>query len=141
MRKVLVTGAAGFIGSHMCDLLLKKKLFVYGLDNITGGNLRNINHLKKNKNFKFIKYDLLSDLSKKNFLLVDYIVHFAGIGDIVPSIENPKTYMLNNFNATLNLLENLDFKKVKKFVYAASSSCYGLSKTPTKEDAKISPMY
>ena len=141
MKKVLVTGAAGFIGSHMCDLLIKKKYYVYGLDNLSGGYLKNIDHLKYEKNFKFYKYDLLSNLSKKNFLSVDYVIHFAGIGDIVPSIENPKKYMLNNFNGTLNLLENLNFKKIKKFVYAASSSCYGVAKTPTKENFDISPLY
>jgi UDP-glucose 4-epimerase len=141
-KKVLVTGAAGFIGSHMCDLLLsKKKYHVFALDNLSGGNLKNINHLKNNKNFKFIKKDLLSNYQNKYFLNVDYVIHFAGIGDIVPSIENPKKYILNNFNATLNLLNNLNFSRIKKFVYAASSSCYGITKTPTNENQKINPIY
>ena len=139
--KVLVTGAAGFIGSHMCDLLLREKYFVFGLDNLSRGKMKNLEHLKKNKDFKFIKCDLLSNLNKKLFLSVDYVIHFAGIADIVPSIEDPKKYMLNNFNGTLNLLENLNFNKIKKFVYAASSSCYGLAKIPTNENSKISTMY
>jgi len=83
----------------------------------------------------------LSNLNKKLFLSVDYVIHFAGVADIVHSIEDPKKYMLNNFNGTLNLLENLNFNKVKNFVYAASSSCYGLAKIPTNENSKISTMY
>ncbi len=141
IKKVLVTGAAGFIGSHMCDYLIKKNFFVYGFDNLKNGNKKNIIHLKKNRNFKFVKFDLLDRLNKKTFLNVDYVLHFAGIGDIVPSIDYPKKYMLNNFNGTLNLLSHLNFKKVKKFVYAASSSCYGLAKTPTNEKNEISTLY
>jgi UDP-glucose 4-epimerase len=83
----------------------------------------------------------LDNLKNKSFLNVDYVIHFAGIGDIVPSIENPKKYILNNFNATLNLLEALNFLKIKKFVYAASSSCYGIAQTPTDENHTINPMH
>ena len=65
----------------------------------------------------------------------------AGKGDIVPSIENPTEYLRTNVIGTTKVLENCRNKKLKKFVYAASSSCYGLAKTPTNENHKISPQY
>lgn len=140
-KKVLVTGAAGFIGSHMCEFLLKKNFKVVGIDNFSGGNKKNIKKFLNNTNFKFCKFDLLTDKYKSNIFEVDYAIHFAGIGDIVPSIEFPIKYIDNNFNGTKNLLSYLNFKKVKKLVYAASSSCYGLAKTPTKENCQISTMH
>ncbi len=142
MKSFLVTGAAGFIGSHVCELLIKKRCKVIGIDNLTGGRLSNLNHLIKNKNFSFLKIDILKIKKLKNFLNdFDYVIHLAGIGDIVPSIEQPKKYLMNNVIGTVNLLELIRGKKIKKFVYAASSSCYGIARTPTKETAKIDPKY
>ena len=143
MKKiVLITGVAGFIGSHTAELFLKKGFKVHGIDNFASGTRKNLIHLFKNKNFKFLKLDLKKVNKKLKFINdCNYVVHFAGLGDIVPSIEFPKKYILNNFNSTLNLLNILEPKKVKKFVYAASSSCYGLAKTPTNEKTKIDPMY
>ena len=139
---VLISGGAGFIGSHTVDLFLSKGFKVKCIDNLAGGNENNISHLKKNKNFFFEKADILN-LSKLKSFLNDchYVVHFAGIGDIVPSIENPKKYVENNVNGTLNLIQNLNLKKIKKFTYAASSSCYGIAKTPTKETHPIQTLY
>lgn len=75
------------------------------------------------------------------FKEVDYVFHFAGIGDIVPSIENPEKYISNNVIGTLRILECVRHSKIKKFVYAASSSCYGIAKTPTDEKHPINPLY
>lgn len=141
-KVVLITGGAGFIGSHTVDLFLRKGFTVKCIDNLSGGNRNNISHLSKNKNFIFERGDIINSHKFKSFIKnTDYVVHFAGIGDIVPSIENPKKYFENNVNGTLNLINNLDIKKIKKFTYAASSSCYGLANTPTSENHPIQTLY
>lgn len=141
-KTVLITGGAGFIGSHAVDLFIANGYKVRCIDNLAGGNLKNISHLKNEKNFNFEKGDILKLDKFKNFIKeCEYVIHFAGIGDIVPSIENPKKYIENNANGTLNLINSLSINKVKKFVYAASSSCYGLAKTPTREDHPIQTLY
>lgn len=138
----IVTGGAGFIGSHLVDLLLKKKYEVRVIDNFLGGRLQNLEHNKNNKKLKFKKIDINKIFYKdKIFKNVKYIFHLAGIGDIVPSIENPSKYMFSNVQGTVNLLEAARFTKVKKFVYAASSSCYGICNKRTSENEKINPQY
>ena len=138
----LVTGGAGFIGSHLVDLLLKKNFKVRVVDNLSGGRLENINQHRNNKNFLFKKLDINEmSINEKIFKDASYILHLAGKGDIIPSIENPLNYMMTNVIGTTKVLENCRNQKIKKFVYAASSSCYGLAKTPTNEDHKISPEY
>ena len=145
MKKKLVavvTGGAGFIGSHMVDLLIKKNFIVRSIDNLVGGHKKNLFQHNKNKKFFLIKKDICK--IKKNdpiFKGVDYVFHFAGIGDIVPSIDNPTSYFETNVQGTVKVLEACRYNKVKKFIYAASSSCYGLAKVPTKEDHEISPQY
>ena len=141
-KRVLITGGAGFIGSHTVDNFLKKGFKVRAIDNLVGGNLKNIEHLKNNKNFQFEKQDILKlDKVRKFISECEYVVHFAGIGDIVPSIKYPKKYFENNVLGTVKVLDFLDPKKIKKFVYAASSSCYGKAKTPTDENHIINPLY
>jgi UDP-glucose 4-epimerase len=141
-KRVLITGGAGFIGSHTVDNFLKKGFNVRVIDNLVGGNLKNIEHLKNNKNFQFEKQDILKlDKVRKFISECEYVVHFAGIGDIVPSIKYPKKYFENNVLGTVKLLDILNPKKIKKFVYAASSSCYGKAKTPTDENHLINPLY
>jgi UDP-glucose 4-epimerase len=141
-NKILITGAAGFIGSHAVDLFLKKNFIVHGLDNLSSGNLKNLYHHNNNKNFKFEKIDLLNLKSNCNFIKeCNIIIHFAGSGDIVPSIKYPKFYFANNVTSTINLIDQVYQKKINKFVYAASSSCYGFAKTPTDESHPIAPMY
>ena len=138
MKTVLITGGAGFIGSHTVDNFLKKGFRVKVIDNLTGGREQNIIQHKNNKNLLFEMKDIRKIKPNWSFLKdVEYVIHFAGIGDIVPSINNPKKYISNNFGGTLNLLEAFRGKKIKKFVYAASSSCYGLAKTPTDENHTI----
>lgn len=138
----LVTGCAGFIGSHMVDFLLKKKHVVFGIDNLNSGKIKNLKNAKINKNFLFIKGDLNKIFDSKNIIKkikkIDYVYHFAGHGELIPSIERPLEYFKNNAYNTVKLL---DFVKnnydVKKFVYAASSSCYGVVNGRTNEEDKI----
>ena len=114
----LVTGGAGFIGSHLVDLLIKKNFEVRVIDNLSGGNIKNIKHHKNNKNFKFKKIDI--NKMKKNekfFNKVNFIFHLAGKGDIVPSIENPVSYMSTNIMGTVKVLENCRNKNQTDYKY------------------------
>jgi len=142
MKIALVTGGAGFIGSHLVDLLLKKNYEVRVIDNLTGGRLDNLKNHKNNKNLKFKKMDINNISSKEIFFKeVKYVFHLAGIGDIVPSIENPSEYMRTNVQGTINVLEAARASNISKFVYAASSSCYGICNKRTTEKEKINPQY
>lgn len=142
MKISVVTGCAGFIGSHLTDYLLSKNIIVYGIDNLVTGNLNNINSAKKNRNFYFIKKEITNKNIFKNIKKIDYVFHLAGMADIVPSIENPLIYHDANVNGTLNILEQLKKYKIKKLVYAGSSSCYGPSPSvPTSEKNQINCAY
>ena len=141
-KKAVVTGGAGFIGSHLVDTLLKKNIMVEVIDNLSTGRIENLSHVKKEIRFHNL------DLSLKNNLLseivndADYIFHLASLADIVPSIKHPEVYFKANVEGTLNLLNSINIDRIKKFVYAASSSCYGLAKViPTPETADIIPEY
>jgi len=138
----IVTGGAGFIGSHMVDNLLSHGYRVRAVDNLSGGHEKNIAHLRNNTDFSFERADI-RDLNPGNSVFGDarYVFHFAGIGDIVPSIEQPLEYLSVNVQGTAHVLECARRAKVEKFVYAASSSCYGLAATPTREDHPIAPQY
>jgi len=138
----LVTGGAGFIGSHMVDLLLDRGFSVRVIDSLISGRLENIAHHLDNDSFTLEERDIRAYVPGDSFFRgVQYIFHFAGIGDIVPSIERPMEYMSVNTLGTVNILECAREAKVQKFVYAASSSCYGLAKTPTKESDAIDTKY
>jgi UDP-glucose 4-epimerase len=139
----VVTGGAGFIGSHMVDLLLEEGHEVRVIDNLCGGRLRNLDHVKENPKLKVEVRDIREvQPDDALFAGVNYVFHFAGIGDIVPSIERPIDYMDTNVQGTVRILEAARHAGVKKFVYAASSSCFGLAEqVPTPEGAKISPQY
>ncbi len=138
----VVTGGAGFIGSHMVDLLLSKKYQVNVIDNLMGGHKSNLRHNKKNPNLKFQKININKlDKNHKFFKNARFVFHFAGIGDIVPSIENPTNYMETNVQGTIKVLEAARFNNIKKFVYAASSSCYGIKSSRLKEKEKTDPQY
>ncbi len=141
-KRFVVTGGAGFIGSHTVDLLLDEGHKVNIVDNFSGGHEKNIIHHKKNKNLRIFNLDI-TELDKENnaFKNADFVIHFAGIGDIVPSIEKPLDYMKVNVIGTVNVLECCKFHKVKKVIYAASSSCYGVADTPTDEDHQINTEY
>ncbi len=138
MKIAIVTGAAGFIGSHMVEFLLNKNFYVYGIDNLSNGKKDNLNNVIKKKKFKFIKKDITKQISPKIFKKkINYIFHFAGLGDVVPSIENPIQYITNNIVGTGNLLELGKHLKINKFIYAASSSCYGINNKKINENEKI----
>jgi len=142
MRTAVVTGGAGFIGSHMVDLLLNEGFEVRVIDNLVTGRLENVAHHQGNPRLVFHRADIC-DLPDGSSLFdrAELVFHFGGIGDIVPSIERPLDYMRANVNGTLAVLEESRRAGVKKFVYAASSSCYGLASVPTPEDAPIRPEY
>jgi UDP-glucose 4-epimerase len=138
----VVTGGAGFIGGHMVDLLIKEGYRVHAIDNLVGGTLQNLEHHRGNPDLVFEKLDIRNiEANNAIFKNASYVFHFAGIGDIVPSIDHPVEYMSVNVQGTVRVLEAARYAKVKKLVYAASSSCYGLAKTPTDENAPISPEY
>jgi UDP-glucose 4-epimerase len=138
----VVTGGAGFIGSHMVDVLLEHGYRVRVIDNLTGGRESNLAHLSNNADLCFEARDIL-DLAPEDTLFsgANQVFHFAGIGDIVPSIEQPTAYMDVNVQGTVRVLECCRHSRVERTVYAASSSCYGLAATPTREDHPIAPQY
>tara|TARA_E500000178_G_scaffold342622_1_gene388133 strand:- start:1116 stop:2021 length:906 start_codon:yes stop_codon:yes gene_type:complete len=135
--KSIVTGGAGFVGSNLTEHLLKIGHKVVVLDNFISGKKKNLpNH---NKNLKIIKIDISSSKNlDKYFIKADYVFHLAGLAEIIPSIKNPKKYFINNVIGTLNVVEAAKKVKIKKLIYAASSSCYGSPKKfPTSENDKI----
>lgn len=139
--KVIILGGAGFIGSHLTDFLLKKKYKITVIDNLSTGRINNIKHIKKK--IKFIKADI-SKIGKweSAFKNSTYVFHLAALADIVPSIDNPEKYFHSNVTGTLNVLQACRKFKIKKLLYAASSSCYGIPKNyPTKETEKINPKF
>jgi UDP-glucose 4-epimerase len=138
----VATGGAGFIGSHMVDLLLSSGYHVRVIDNLSSGRESNLEHHRGNANLEFNNEDI-RDLKKNSSIFTNarYVFHFAGIGDIIPSIEKPIDYMSINIQGTVHVLECARFSGIEKIVYAASSSCYGLAKTPTREDHPINPQY
>jgi UDP-glucose 4-epimerase len=141
--KVLITGGSGFIGSHLSDLLIKLGHEVTVIDNLSNGRIENISHLLDNKKFNFFKLDITSlDSIKPIFNKIDWVFHLAGMADIVPSIEMPKDYYECNVTGTFNILEAARFANVKRIVYAASSSSYGIpDEYPTPETAEIRAQY
>ncbi len=143
-RKVLavVTGGAGFIGSHMVDALLERSFSVRAVDNLVGGREENLAHHAGNPDLVFERRDVRSFAPDDAlFHGATYVFHFAGVGDIVPSIERPLEYMSTNVQGTVHMLECARHARVAKFVYAASSSCYGLASVPTREDHPIDAGY
>jgi UDP-glucose 4-epimerase len=141
-KTAVVTGGAGFIGSHMVDLLVERGYAVRIIDNLVGGREANIARHATNPDVVFEQSDIRAyQPGHSLFAGVDCVIHFAGIGDIVPSIERPTEYMSVNVQGTVHMLECARQAGVRKFVYAASSSCYGLAATPTREDHPIAPQY
>ena len=139
-RTSIVTGGAGFIGSHMVDLLLANGHRVRVVDNLVGGREANLAQHGNEPRLMLERRDIRRlDSDDALFRGADFVFHFAGIGDIVPSIERPIDYMDTNVQGTVHVLECARAAKVRKFVYAASSSCYGLATVPTREDHPIAP--
>ncbi|MCF6341091.1 MAG: SDR family oxidoreductase [Sulfurimonas sp.] len=141
--KAIVTGGAGFIGSHMVDLLVSNNYEVLVIDNLANGRLDNIEQHKGK--IEFVQVDIGDYNSEIDsyFEDVDYVFHYAALADIVPSINNPIKYHKANVDGTIRVLEAAKkSKNLKKFVYAASSSCYGIPEIyPTPESSPIAPEY
>ena len=138
----VVTGGAGFIGSHMVDLLVARGFAVRVIDNLVGGRRENLAQHAKTADLVLEERDVRAYAPDDPlFKGAQYVFHFAGIGDIVPSIERPLEYLSANVQGTAHMLECARAAKAEKFVYAASSSCYGLADVPTREDHKIAPQY
>jgi UDP-glucose 4-epimerase len=138
----VVTGGAGFIGSHMVDLLAERGYEVRVIDSLVGGREANLAHHSGNSRVKAEYRDIRAfEPGDSLFAGARYVFHFAGIGDIVPSIEQPAEYMSANVQGTVCMLECARQAGAAKFVYAASSSCYGLASVPTTEEHPIAPQY
>ncbi|MDD5595270.1 MAG: SDR family NAD(P)-dependent oxidoreductase, partial [Candidatus Omnitrophica bacterium] len=140
MKKILVTGGAGFIGSHIVEALVKKKYAVRVLDNFSSGKLKNLSAVSG-------KIDLLkADIRSKNACLkatkgVDVVLHQAALRSVPKSLHNPREYNEVNIQGMLNLLEAAVQNRLKSFVFASSSSIYGETKNfPEKENFLPQPI-
>lgn len=137
-KKVLVTGGAGFIGSNLCERLVKQNNKVICLDNLSTGFYHNIEPLVKLDNFTFVEGDIRDfETCKKVVEGVDVVLHQAALGSVPRSINDPITTNSVNIEGFLNMLKACEEMGVKRFVYAASSSTYGDSKTLPKVEDKI----
>lgn len=140
-KKIIVTGGAGFIGSNLLDQLVKNDNEIIVLDNFSTGRKENLNHIIDEINL--IKCDIsVQGKWQDLFINVDYVFHLAALADIVPSIDNPEDYYKSNVNGTFNVLEACRKGNIKKLVYSASSSCYGIpNEFPTSENSLIDTQY
>jgi UDP-glucose 4-epimerase len=139
----LVTGGAGFIGSHLVERLVGEGHEVVALDNFAIGRASNLAALAGSPQLKLVEADV-ADLAAidPHFAGVDWVFHLAALADIVPSIEMPLRYHRANVDGTVNVLEASRRHGAKRFVYAASSSYYGIPDIyPTPETAEARPMY
>ncbi|MBC8560073.1 SDR family oxidoreductase [Fumia xinanensis] len=140
----LVTGGAGFIGSNLCEAILKMGYKVRCLDDLSTGKQANVDMFLNNPNYEFMKGDIKDlDTCMKACEGVDYVLNQAAWGSVPRSIEMPLFYCANNITGTLNMLEASRQNGVKKFVYASSSSVYGdepnLPKKEGREGNLLSP--
>ena len=136
--KVLVTGGAGFIGSNICEALLKKGCFVRCLDDFSTGKRENIEAFFNNPDFELIEGDIRDlETCMKACEGVTFVSHQAAWGSVPRSVEMPLVYEEINIKGTLNMLEAARQKGVKRFVYASSSSVYGDEKELPKREEKI----
>ncbi len=141
-KRCIVTGGAGFIGSHLVDRLLSDGHCVSVIDNFSSGHRGNLQHHDEHPNLQVIEADIGSASLTKPFEGVDWVFHLAALADIVPSVENPTAYHQANVTGTFRVLEAARHAGVRRFVYAASSSCYGIpDRYPTAEESPPRPQY
>ena len=142
MRKILVTGGAGFIGSNLCEELVKKGNYVVCLDNFSTGRIENIQGLLDNNRFKLIEGDIRNlDTCLKAVNGVNVVFHEAALGSIPRSIDDPITTNAVNISGFLNMLVAAKNAKIDRFIFAASSSAYGDNETiPKVEDTIGKPL-
>lgn len=139
----LVTGGAGFIGSHLVELLIRGGHSVKVLDNFCTGRRENLLHIKTKK-LRIYDCDVSDPVIplERHFRGIDWVFHLAARADIVPSIVDPDSYHKSNVDGTARVLQASRTNKVTKFVYTASASCYGIPRIyPTPEEAPIQPQY
>ena len=143
LPKSVVTGGCGFIGSHMVDLLLSEGHEVVVIDNLSSGRPENLAHHKGSPALRVVEADVCDrERIAPEFAGAQWVFHLAALGDIVPSIERPEEYLRSNVLGTLGALEAARAAGVQRFVYAASSSCYGIPDVyPTPETAPLRPEY
>lgn len=139
--RVLVTGGAGFIGSHVVDRLVADKKDVIVVDNYSTGRFENLSHVSGS--LTIVQADIGTPGAWIDaFENVDWVIHLAALADIVPSIQKPEDYFHANVDGTFNVLQAARSAGVKRFVYSASSSCYGIPDSyPTAEAADMQPQY
>ena len=131
--KILITGGAGFIGSNLCEYFLSKGDVVVCLDNFLTGHKHNVSHLIENPNFTLLEGDIRNiEDCKKATIGIDYVLHQAALGSVPRSINDPITTNDVNVSGFLNMLVAARDAKVKRFIYAASSSTYGDSESLPK---------
>lgn len=142
--RVLITGGAGFIGSHLAEAAISQNHEVVALDNLSTGKKANLDSLVTNPNFVFINDSIerigeIEFLSKESF---DVVFHLAAKADIVPSITDPKGYYETNVEGSFKVAEFVRANSIPHLIYAASSSCYGIPDIfPTDEKSQIKPEY
>lgn len=143
MRRAIVTGGAGFIGSHLVDLLVRDGMQVRVIDDLATGRLENLAHHEGDPAVEFHRRDVAdAEAIAPLFEGCEWVFHLAGLADIVPSIEQPLRYHRANVGGTVAVLEAARRANASRFVYAASSSCYGLpDHFPTGETDPVRPQY
>lgn len=141
--KTVVTGGAGFIASHLVDRLIADGHSVRVLDNFSTGRPENLAHLARDPGLSVERVDISSEPRLESLLAgADWVFHLAALADIVPSMERPMDYHRANVDGTVAMLEAARHAGVGRFLYAASSSCYGIPDTyPTPETAPARPQY
>lgn len=141
--KCLVTGGVGFIGSHLVERLLNSGHEVVVLDNFSTGRPENLDHIEDKSNLRLFQVDISNQKSIRSYFMgVDWVFHLAALADIVPSIKIPAKYHRSNVDGTISVLEASRAAGIKRFIYTASSSCYGIPDIyPTPETANIRPQY
>ena len=144
MDTIMVTGCAGFIGSHVSEKLIKEGYSVVGIDNFDPFYPRkikeqNIEGLKNNPNFYFYELDLREETSLDQIEeKIDMVIHLAGKAGVRPSIDDPQSYIDSNITATKNVLDYMRKNQIKKLAFASSSSIYGnAEEVPFRESAKL----
>jgi UDP-glucose 4-epimerase len=142
-KRVIVTGGAGFIGSHLVERLLAEGCEVIVLDNLSTGRLKNLAHVASDPRLSVEQVDVSDSRTiAPYFRGVEWVFHIAALADIVPSIQQPLVYHRSNVEGTVAVLEAARHAGVKRFVYTASGSCYGIAEVlPTPETAPIRPQY
>jgi len=139
--KALVTGGAGFIGSHLVEELVRLGHEVVVIDNLSSGRIENLSTVSSR--IEIVEADLSKNLDwERYFGGIDWVFHLAALADIVPSIQDPDSYFASNVNGTYNLVRASQKAGVKRLIYVASSSCYGIpEQIPTPETEPLKPQY